>query len=188
MITTLLKTKETHLEQVVATVAALAAIGGGLIHFSVVGDHLEFPIVAAGFAAMGILQWAFAWRTLTRPSRALLLIGGLLHAIIAGLWIVSRTLGIAFFTGAQEPAAVGVSDLAANTFSVAVVGAAFLGLGLSRSVPVVLPPSIAKRLTSVALGLVTFLTVPALLAPHSHSHSEPHLSETTHDHGTTLGS
>ncbi|MGH8958656.1 MAG: hypothetical protein ACRDVK_08260 [Acidimicrobiia bacterium] len=176
-------TDESPLIQIVTLSAAAAAGAGGLIHLKVLGDHLDLALVAGGFALMGLLQWTFVWCILSRPSHGVLLLGGLLHAGIAMLWMVSRTVGLAFINGAQDPEAVGVADLAANTFSVAVVGAAFVGLGLYRSgQPVVIPPSIATRVRGLVLAGAIFLTVPALLAPHSHAVSDSHVTEVGYDH------
>lgn len=190
MTMTTIPTKETGFDHLLSFVAAFAAIAGGLIHFNVIGDHAEFEVVAAGFGLMGFMQWAFAWRILTRPSRGILGLGGLLHAGIATLWIASRTIGLPFVDGARLPAAVGVADLAANVLSVVVVGAAFLGLTIHlRDYPVDIPSSVVSRMKIAAVGLVIFVTVPGLFAPHTHSHEtvESHPAEATHDHASSFG-
>ena len=187
MTMTAIPTKEIEFAHLLSFVVALSAFAGGLIHFNVIGDHAEFEVVAAGFGLMGAMQWVFAWRILTRPSRGTLGLGGLLHAGIATLWIASRTIGVPFVDGALEPAAVGVADLAANIFSVVVVGAAFLGLTIHRrDYPVGISSSIVSRMKMAAVGLAVFVTVPALFAPHTHTHEtvESHPAEATHDHAS----
>ena len=187
MTTTTLPTKETALVQVLSFVAALSAFAGGLIHFKVIGDHPDFAVVAAGFALMGAMQWTFAWQIVTRPSRKIFGLGGVLHAGIASFWIASRTIGLPSVDGAIAPAAVGVADLAANILSIVVVGAAFLGLAVyRRDYPVGIPSAIADRMKIAAVGFVVFVAVPAMLAPHTHSHPTTDLAETTHDHGSSI--
>lgn len=182
MTTTALLTRETGLVQVLVFFAGLAALGGGLIHFKVITDHSDFAVVAGGFALMGALQWAFAGRILTRPSRRVLGLGGLLHAGIGLLWIASRSIGLPFVDAARQPAGVGVADLAANLLSVVVVGTAFLGLVIyRRDFHVSVPKSLANQMKLAALAFVIFATVPALIAPHTHSHSTIDV-EMTHDH------
>ena len=187
MTTTKLSTKETALVQVFSFVAALSAFCSGLIHFKVIGDHADFAVIAAGFAFMGTMQWAFAWQIIARPSRKMLGLGGVLHAGIASLWIASRTIGLPYVDGASQPATVGVADLAANILSIVVVGAAFLGLAVyRRDHPVGIPSAIADKMKIAAVGFVVFVTLPAMLAPHAHAPSTIDLAETTHDHGSSV--
>jgi hypothetical protein len=189
MTTITLSKRENGLVQILVFFAALAACGGGLIHFKVIGDHADFALVAGGFALMGAMQWAFAGRILTRPSRRFLGLGALLHAGIALLWIASRTIGLPFVDGARQPTEVGVADLAANVLSVAVVGTALLGLSIyRRDFRVGVPTSMANRMKLAAVGFVVFVTVPALMAPHTHSHPAIDPAEMTHDHGSSAGS
>lgn len=176
-----------HLGGVLATTAALGAAAGGLIHLKQIGAHPDFVFIAGGFALMGAAQWAFALAVLRRPSRPILLAGGVLHAAILGLWLVTRTIGLGFVPGAEVPADVGVADLAANIFSVAVVGVAAIGTAVHKAaIPVDVPLGVATRVKAVVLAGVIFLTVPALLVPHEHgSHaSETPTHETSHDHAS----
>jgi hypothetical protein len=129
---------------------------------------------------MGAMQWAFAGRILTRPSRRVLGLGGLLHAGIGLLWIASRTIGLPFIDGARQPAEVGLADLAANVLSIVVVGTALLGLTIyRRDFRVSVPASLANQMKLAAVGFVVLVTLPALFAPHTHSTSD---LEMTHDH------
>jgi len=185
MLTSSTGAKETDLGKVITIAAALSAVGGGLIHLNQIPSHLDVPLIAGSFAIMGASQWAFALSILARPSRTILILGGALHAVIAAVWIVSRTIGLGFVSGAESPLDVGVPDVVANTFSVAVVAAAVIGTALSRATrPVVLPSTVGTRINGVVLACVIFLTVPALLAPHDHAHHAPtsHTSETSHSH------
>lgn len=182
----------TDLYTLVIRAAALAAAAGGLIHLRVIADHVHFPLIAGGFALMGLAQWAFTVTVLIRSSRSVLIFGIALHAAIAMLWIVSRTIGLGLVEGADGPTAVGVADLAANTFSIAVIGAAVIGLSLYRSAGgFLIPSSTATRIKTVLVAGAIFLTVPALLVSHDHAHAavETSGSETGHghDHVTTPG-
>ena len=183
---------QVDLRTLVTRAAALSAAAGGLIHFRVIADHVDFPLIAVGFGFMGLAQWVFTVAVLTRGSRSALEVGIGLHAAMVILWIVSRTVGLGFIPGAEEPSAVGVADLVANTFSIAVIGAALVGLWLYRSPETLLvPTSIATRIEAVVLTGAIFLTVPALLASHDHAHASAETSESEtgegHDHATTPG-
>lgn len=192
MLTATTRVKGTPLGGVLATTAALGAAAGGLIHLAQIGSHLDFPFIAGGFALMGGAQWAFALTVLLRSSRPVLITGGILHAAILALWLVTRTVGLVFVTGAELPADIGVADVVANTFSLAVVGVTAIGTALHKAAsPVVLPPAVATRIKAVVLASAIFLTVPALLAPHDHGthpldapthqsiHSDDHASDPT---------
>ncbi len=161
---------ESGSQGLLATAAAIFALAGGLIHLAVVGSHLDYPLVAAGFAVMGTTQWAFALGIVKRPTRRLVVGGAVLHAGIAGIWVLSRTVGVPSVAGAEQVAAVGVADLVANIFSVGVVGAAVVWIGLSGAPAGVNVSSRATRVVAAAVAAGSlFLTVPALLAPHDHS-------------------
>lgn len=137
---------------------------------------------------MGGAQWVFALTVLRRPSRLVVLAGGVLHAVILALWVVTRTVGLGFVTGAEVSADFGVPDLVANTFSVAVVGVAAIGRALHETVPPVVPAAVTTRIKAVLLAGVVFLTVPALLTRHDHGTSPldapSHQSSHGHDHAS----
>ena len=87
----------------------------------------------------------------------------------------------------MAPEALGVGYLAGIFLLMVVVGAAFLGLAVyRRDYPVGIPSVIADRMKIAAVGFVVFVTVPAMLAPHTHSHPTTDLAETTHDHGSSV--
>jgi hypothetical protein len=180
------------LQRLLLTIAAISAAADGLIHLNVIGDHLDSTLIAVGFAFMGVTQWLFALMILTRPSRIIFILGGILHSAMTTIWILSRTTGLWFVTGAENPAPVGVADLAANAFSIGVVGATIIGISLSLSRPIdpiLLPATISRLVIAVLLASALFLIVPALLAPHDHgghASNEP-ASETSHSHDHGLG-
>lgn len=158
----------TDLRRVLATVAAALAGAGGLIHFAVVGDHLDLVVVAIGFAGMAIAQWTLALWMLARPGRRAIMLAGVLHAAIVAVWVVSRTIGLGLIPGEAGVAPVGVADLVANMFALVVGGLAVIWIAQDRAAPVVLSRSVAHRMVGVAVAGALALSVLAMWAPHDH--------------------
>lgn len=172
------------LHRALAWVIATFAAAGGLIHLEASIDHRDLTLIAIGFAAMAIAQLAVAGLTLVRPSPTVLLWVGVLHAGIGLVWIVSRTVGLSFIPGADQAAEVGVADLVANTFSIAVVGVTIVALTLGRSYQALpLPPITTRIIRLVALVGALILTVAALSVPHEHAdHLDVSVPAPTHSH------
>ena len=167
----------TELRRVLATTAATFAGAAGVIHLVQVPAHLEVRVVAAGFALMGVAQGAFALFAMVRPSTRLLLIGGWFHAAIAAVWLLSRTSGLAFISGAEDPQPFGVADVVANAFSFVVVAVALVANAQrAGDISPVLPQRVARLVHTIIVAAALALTVPAALADHSHhSHAtDPH--------------
>lgn len=176
----------TDLRRVLAIVAGMLAAAGGLIHIVVIRDHLDFAVIAVGFAVMAAAQWAFALRMLTRPSRQVLLLGGALHAVIVALWVLSRMTGLGVIPGAEAAEPVGVADLVSTTFSLGVIGIVAIARSLDQATkPVMMPQVVARRMIAIILAGALFLTVPAVLVPHDHdAHpSDSHTSGMQDGHG-----
>ena len=179
---------DTDLHRILAIAAAVFAVAGGLIHLTVTRQHLDFPIVAAGFVFMGVAQWVFAFTILKRPTTLIAVSGAVLHAAIVTVWILSRTIGLAFFPGAEHVAPVGVVDIVATSFSVAVVGTVVIWLALEGPIANVNVSHREFRTVAAVLAIgALFLTVPAIAAPHDHLGS--HVSTDTsvvqpHEPGT----
>ncbi len=169
------------LHQVISWVIATFAAAGGLIHLEASLDHRDLTLIAIGFAAMGLTQLALAGVALVRPSPTVLFGVGALHAGIALVWILSRTIG-SFIPGAEQAAQVGVADVVANTFSIAVVGVTIVALTLDRSFQALsLRPTTARTIRLVALVGAFILTVTALSVPHQHAaHPEVSVPAPTH--------
>ena len=166
-----------ELRRVLATTAATFAGAGGVIHLAQIPAHIDVPVVAAGFSLMVVAQSIFAFLTIIRPTAKLVLIGGWLHAVIAAIWLLSRTSGLAFIPGAEARQPVGLADLIANTFSVGVVAVALVANALrTTGAVVVLPRHAARVLHAIILVAALGLTVPETLTDHSHhSHAtDPH--------------
>jgi hypothetical protein len=159
---------------VLTSAAGWLAAASGLIHFVVIRDHLEYPVIAVAFGVMGIAQWGFAVGALTAISRRGLLLGAMLHAAIAVTWVLSRTTGLRIVAGSSGAEPVGVADVVSTTFCLGVIGAVAINQALDRLPVLPLPVAAARRITAVTLAGVLFLTVPAILTPHEHDHaSEP---------------
>lgn len=175
------------LRRLFVTVAAALAAAGGVIHFTVVGDHSDYPVVAAGFVAMGASQFLVALWLFKRPSGRTLLAAGALHGAIAATWALSRTVGLGFVPGESGATEIGVADVVANTFSLGVIGMVVVVSALDRAAhPIVLPAAVARRMTGVAIAGALVLSAIAMSAPHVHDAHAPvaRIPATGHTHGS----
>jgi hypothetical protein len=171
------------LRRALGAAAGVLAAASGLIHLAVIRDHLEFPLIASGFAVMAVVQWAFALRMLTRPSSRVLWWGGVFHVVLVALWALSRTTGLWVIPGAEAAEDVGIADLVSTTFCLGVIGIVSIARALERTGEVRVPRSVARRVrVSVAIGAL-FLTVPALSVPHEHDAHGGDSHATSGDHG-----
>ncbi len=171
-------------QRTLAWVIATFAIAGGLIHLEASIDHRDRIVIAIGFAAMAITQLAVAGLIFIRPSPTVVFGMGALHTGIALVWIMSRTIGLAFIPGAEHPARVGVSDVVANTFSIAVVAFTIVALSLDRSDQALTRTATPRTIRLVASVGALILTVAAISVPHDHA-DHPGVSvaaPTTHSH------
>ena len=160
----------TGVMRLVSTLMAVLSFAGGAIHFAVIRHHLDFVAMTTGFAVMGSAQWWFAVRMVRNPSSSARLVGLLLHGAIFSTWVWSRTAGLAFVPGAEERAAVGLPDVVANVFAVAVL-ASLAAMSILDRRPA--PTSVSARAsrairTVVAIGVLA-CTAPAVVAPHGHA-------------------
>jgi hypothetical protein len=165
------------LQETIPQVIAVFAGAGGIIDAEAAIDHREIAVIAVGFAVMAITQLALAGTVLLRPSRPALLAIAALHAGIALTWIMSRTVGIPFIPGAEQPVPVGVADVVANTFSMAVVGLAVVARSLDRADRIApIPPGAARAIRMTAVAGALILTIAALSAGHEHGHDDSGVS------------
>jgi hypothetical protein len=149
--------------------AGAASLGAGAIHAAAIGVHSEHRQAVYAFTATAVFQLGWGAIALVRSSRRLALVGAVGNAVIFGGWVLAKISGIPFVEGLGEAEAVQTADgLAAGLALVAVVGA----------VAAVASPRVRSgRLTLhsgvVALAVVA-LTVPAMVAAGSHTHSGSH--------------
>lgn len=181
--TTIAVDNRASLLDTLAWVIATFAAAGGLIHLEAVLDHRDLVVIAVGFGAMAIGQLALAGVMVMRPTRTIIIGVGAVHALIALIWIMSRTVGLPFVPGAEEAAQVGVADVVANTFSIAVVGVTIVALSIDRSGQEIrLRPRTADAVKMVALVGALILTVAALSETHTHTDHEDSLPTSSHSH------
>jgi hypothetical protein len=96
-------------------IAAITALGAGLIHIGVLKEHLSDGWMVAGFFIVVALIQLTAAGLLLRPRPALWLWLGILgSAAVIGIWIASRTVGLPLIGEANLPEPVGLADSAAS--------------------------------------------------------------------------
>jgi hypothetical protein len=150
---------------------ASLSLAAGVIHLVMVPVHAENTTDAIGFAVAGWLQVLVAVGLLVRPSRFMLQVAIAVNAVLAVLWVWSRTLGLPFGGASGVVEEVGLIDgLAALFAGVVVVGALVL----------LAQPTIADRLSEPLLVAGSLVPVAVLIAT-SVALSDPAVVE--HDHG-----
>jgi hypothetical protein len=99
-----------------------SSVGAGVIHASVIPEHLEeawvfgfFFILAAAF------QVAWAIPALTSRSSDVYLIGAAANGAMIGIWLLSRTLGVPVGPEPWVAESVGVLDIAATGLELVLV-------------------------------------------------------------------
>jgi len=132
--------------------------GAGLVHFSVVREHFaEWWVFGTFFLLVAALQagWAFlVWRW---ANTRLLAAGAVLNIGLIALWLVTRTAGLPFGSGASMPEGWGVPDALTavlELLSVGLIVAIFVRQrqgGAETSIP-------SRRATAV-LATVTVLVM-----------------------------
>jgi hypothetical protein len=101
---------------------ALCSAAAATIHFAVVPPHWdEYVPFAVLFAVTGAFQFLWAASVLVRPDRGVLLVGAVVNLGVAAAWVLSRTVGMPIGPEAWTPEAVGVVDVVATLFEVAIV-------------------------------------------------------------------
>ena len=104
------------------SVAATLAVAAAAVHALVIAPHwAQDPKIGAFFAvtALGQLTWSVA--IVLRPARWLATAGALGSAGLVGVWVLSRTSGLAVAGVAAGREPVGVVDAATTVFEVVVV-------------------------------------------------------------------
>jgi hypothetical protein len=104
-------------------VAAGLSVGAGLIHLAVIPEHLDEGVaVAAFFGAAAAFQLGWAAIHLARPERDIEGLGRAANAIVIGVWVWSRFVGLPIGPEPGLPEAIGFPDLLATLFEAALVG------------------------------------------------------------------
>ena len=98
---------------------AAALFVTAVIHLAVVPEHArEWPLAAAFFVVLTVVEVVMAVAVLTRTSRRLLLAGSIISVMSAVLWATSRTVGLPIGPEAFSPEAVAAPDLIATALEV----------------------------------------------------------------------
>ena len=117
----------TNVATVLARSAAAMMLGAAAIHFALMGEHAGVSWShGLFFATVAWLQVVLAALLVFKPTRAVLLGGIALNLAVLGVWIVSRTAGIAI-GGDGTPEAWGWTDGLCAAFEVG----AIVGVGLA---------------------------------------------------------
>jgi hypothetical protein len=142
---------------------ALCSAAAATIHFAVVSPHWdEYVPFALLFALSGAFQFLWAAAVLVRPGRGVLLAGGVVNLGVAAAWVVSRTVGMPVGPDAWTPEAVGLADVAATLFEVAIVAGSVtllssagrrLEAGMTRT---------AAQLAGIAIAMTLFAALALL--------------------------
>jgi FtsP/CotA-like multicopper oxidase with cupredoxin domain len=95
--------------------AALFTLAAGLIHLAVAPEHLrEYVPFGVFFLVVGSAQIVLAVELASRPTRRLALLVAASSALLIGLWIVSRTVGLPVGPHPGEPEDIGLPDVLCN--------------------------------------------------------------------------
>lgn len=99
--------------------AAGGCLGAALIHAAVLGEHLSSSVLhGAFFVALAGGQLLLAAMLLRHRTPRVLRAGLATSALVVLLWLLSRSLGIAFVTGREPP---GLLDAAATLLELGVI-------------------------------------------------------------------
>ena len=179
------------------TLAAVAMLGAGVIHFAFAPDHLSeqtshgvFFLVVGWAQLFGAAALAFSWR----PQRAWLLGTAGLNGGVAALWLLTRTAGLP----GEEAEPVGFPDALASGLEVmAALAALAVALDWLVDREVRRPALAVTGVPVVAMvAVVTASVVPSLGGGHGHGEADGHDGHSAdgggemaagHGHGGTTG-
>jgi hypothetical protein len=140
---------------------ALLSAGAGIIHLSLVSEHMhEARAFGVFFLASGIAQLVWAVLASGALNRRALLIACVGNAAIVALWVVSRTSGLPIGPEPWVPEAVGFPDIVATTYEVLIV---IGSIWLLRSQDRLLRSGVVSLARRVSLAIVLMLTLAAAL-------------------------
>jgi len=173
------------LARLMEQLAAACLVGAGAIHLAAAPVHTSHdPALGAFFWISGAAQVLLGVPLLLKDGRRLLQIAGIGSAAVVGLWIISRTVGVAGLRVPADVEAVGLADAVATGLEITVVLAALSTVvttfGDRR-------PRIAAAQSSLAVMalLIGAVTAPAVLAAPHHDHED---HGAPHSHGSQVAS
>lgn len=141
----------------VAAVLSLAAAG---VHFAVLEAHLEDDVgQGVFFFAVAWFQAIWAQLYMLRDDRRVGIAAVIVNSVVIVVWVISRTVGLPFGPTPGVPEVVGLPDLLATSFELALVG-----LVASRLMPQRFPSLASAKLPQEkAFVLVSFTIVATAL-------------------------
>jgi hypothetical protein len=106
---------------VYSTLAVMSLASAG-IHFAVMGDHFnEYFLFGLFFSVVAWLQALWALGVVVAPTRALLAAGLLGNAVVAVVWVFSRTSGLPIGPEAWTPEPASFLDVLSTVLEVGIV-------------------------------------------------------------------
>jgi hypothetical protein len=145
---------------------ASMSLGAAVIHAAVVPDHQGLPLHVAFFLVTAAVQSGLAAVVLRSRSGRWLALTAACNAVIAAIWVVSRTTGVPVEgVGAAEP--IGFKDAISTLLEIGVVAGGGLVAFLpeaSRRVRL----GVNSRASTVMTAGIWGLAVTGLVAPHTH--------------------
>lgn len=106
---------------VYSTLAVMSLASAG-IHFAVMGDHFnEYFLFGLFFSVVAWLQALWALGVVVAPTRALLIAGLIGNAVVAVVWLFSRTSGLPIGPEAGTPEPVSFLDVLSTVLEVGIV-------------------------------------------------------------------
>jgi uncharacterized membrane protein len=143
--------------------AGFASFGAGLIHVAVVREHFaESWTHGTFFAVVGLAQIAWALLALHQPVVPIPRLTGVATLGLIGLWVVSRTVGLALDPQKAVREPVGTPDLLAVVLEVALILCILAALPRLATSPS--PEPAGPQLDEERTGLAASGRVLALLA------------------------
>ncbi|MFI6673720.1 hypothetical protein [Kribbella sp. NPDC050470] len=157
--------------------AGFASLGAGLIHLTVVSEHVaEWWPYGAFFVVLAVAQIAWAVQLLADDLHHPRLVAAV-NAAVIGLWLVTRTTGLPVGPEPWEAEALGTADLVCSGLEAVVVVLLMLTARRPNVQESTALTKVQLRMIAVGALATAAVTVAALAAnppaaghaPHSHS-------------------
>jgi hypothetical protein len=162
-------------------IAALCSGAAGLIHAVAAGSHAADTTLVWLFTAAALAQVGWAGFIAVNPTSIGLVAGAVMNLALVGVWVLTRTTGLAMVDALAEPEVVGRQDLSAALLAGA---SAVCALAALRTSSRPARPGVLGALAGVAM-------VPMLigmLQPSAHTHGGHVAGETAAgDHAHAAG-
>lgn len=171
--------------------AALASVAAAVLHVSAAVDHRDLPAQAAMFGLSAAVQLAWAMAAAWRFSPSVLVTGALVNLGFVGVWVISRTSGLAFMPGEGHEAAepIGFKDTTTVVLEVGIVAAIALFALLPEAARRLAPTSsrLASGLSFGVVGLLALFGLTQAETGPGIGHGASMALSPAHDGGLTPG-